>query len=112
MRGRELGLRKVCGSTNRSLFALLSVEYLIVLLAGSLLGMAFIEACLPHFIELAQISEATRCIQQSSFTYWQSSFYLSVFHKFLYITSEAVRYRVVFAIKKEVPSAEYSAGSD
>lgn len=59
MRGRELGLRKVCGSTNRSLFALLSVEYLIVLLAGSLLGMAFIEACLPHFIELAQISEAT-----------------------------------------------------
>lgn len=48
MRGRELGLRKVCGSTNRSLFALLSVEYLIVLLAGSLLGMAFIEACLPH----------------------------------------------------------------
>lgn len=59
MRGREMGLRKVCGATDRSLFALFSIEYLLVLIAGSATGMVLIELCLSRFIELAQISETT-----------------------------------------------------
>lgn len=59
MRGREMGLRKVCGATDHSLFALFSIEYLLVLIAGSATGMVLIELCLSRFIELAQISETT-----------------------------------------------------
>ncbi len=49
MRVREMALRKVCGSSNLKLFALLSTEFTLVLLLACALGMAIIELVLPAF---------------------------------------------------------------
>ncbi len=49
MRVREMALRKVCGSSHRKLFALLSMEFVWVLLLACTLGMAMIELILPAF---------------------------------------------------------------
>ncbi len=49
MRVREMALRKVCGSSNRRLFVLLSTEFALVLLLACALGMAIIELVLPLF---------------------------------------------------------------
>ncbi len=49
MRVREMALRKVCGSSNRKLFLLLSMEFVSVLLLACVLGMAIIELSLPLF---------------------------------------------------------------
>ncbi|NDV64467.1 ABC transporter permease [Bacteroides sp. 224] len=56
MRLRETALRKICGSTNGSLFMLYSVELLIILLLSTVIGMAFLEIALPAFKELSSVS--------------------------------------------------------
>lgn len=55
MRGKEIALRRVCGSSNRSLLALFSAEYLLTLLLALFTGMILLELMLPAFKELSDI---------------------------------------------------------
>lgn len=55
MRGKEIALRKVCGSSNRNLLALLAIEYLLILLLALLIGMILTNLILPTFKELSEI---------------------------------------------------------
>ena len=55
MRGKEIALRKVCGSSDRHLMGLFSIEYLLTLLAAIFIGMLLIELILPTFRELSEI---------------------------------------------------------
>lgn len=56
IRGREIALRKVCGSSIGGVFILLSVEYLYIILLSGVLGMAFVETALPAFRKLSGVS--------------------------------------------------------
>ncbi len=56
---RELALRIVNGASDKNLFALLSVEFILVLLFAILLGFILIEWLLPWFMEFAKIGEST-----------------------------------------------------
>lgn len=56
IRGGEIALRKVCGSSIGGVFILLSVEYLYIILLSGVLGMAFVETALPAFRKLSGIS--------------------------------------------------------
>lgn len=56
IRGREIELRKVCGSSIGGVFILLSVEYLYIILLSGVLGMAFVETALPAFRKLSGVS--------------------------------------------------------
>lgn len=56
IRKREIELRKVCGSSIRSLFVLFSVEYLYIILLSGMLGMALVEAALPVFKQMSGVS--------------------------------------------------------
>ena len=47
MRGKEIALRKVCGSSDQHLMGLFSIEYLLTLLAAIFIGMLLIELVLP-----------------------------------------------------------------
>jgi ABC-type antimicrobial peptide transport system permease subunit len=55
IRQRELALRIVCGASNRSLFALLSTEFILSLVISLLLGLCLIQLILPVFMELSNI---------------------------------------------------------
>lgn len=55
MRGKELALRIVNGSSTKGLFFLLMAEFLSLLFFAMLVGMLFIEIILPEFKELAAI---------------------------------------------------------
>lgn len=59
MRGREMGLRKVNGATNPSLFVQLSIEFLLVLLVALIIGMVVVELSMPKFLAFTQLSETT-----------------------------------------------------
>lgn len=56
MRSREIGLRKVCGSSIGSIFILLFVEYLYIIFSSGILGMALIETVLPAVKEISGVS--------------------------------------------------------
>ena len=56
IRGLEIELRKVCGSSIGGIFILLSVEYLYIILLSGVLGMAFVETALPAFKKLSGVS--------------------------------------------------------
>ncbi len=70
MRSRELALRKVCGSSDLHLFILLVTEYLLILLAAGLMGMALIELVLSPFKELSGVKEGD--------IYWESFLYFAL----------------------------------
>ncbi|MDD3038579.1 ABC transporter permease [Bacteroides sp.] len=55
MRGREMALRKVNGAGNRSLFAQLAVELLVVLCIALVVGLVMVEICMSPFLEFTQI---------------------------------------------------------
>lgn len=59
MREKEISLRKVCGSSNRHLMYLLSVEYLLTLLLSIFIGLLLVELVQPTFKELAEIQMAS-----------------------------------------------------
>ena len=52
IRSKEIGLRKVCGSSDGNLFVLFASEYLLTLSISLLAGIALIEVILPVFQEL------------------------------------------------------------
>jgi ABC-type lipoprotein release transport system permease subunit len=71
IRQRELALRTVCGASNKSLFALLSVEFLMSLIIALLLGLVFIKTVLSPFRKLSGIR-----LELSSI-YLESSVYIA-----------------------------------
>ena len=55
VRGRDMALRAICGSSGWQLNGLFLTEYLLLLLSASLLGMLFVELVMQKFMELAMI---------------------------------------------------------
>lgn len=55
MRGKEIALRKVNGSSNRELLILFSAEYMITLLLALFTGLVLMELIIPAFKELSGI---------------------------------------------------------
>lgn len=55
MKGREMALRKVCGSSNHSLLGLFSVEVLLPLLFALFFGMIIIELVSDSFMKFSEI---------------------------------------------------------
>ncbi len=55
IRIREMALRTVCGSSYGRLYALLCTEFVMILCFSCLLGLVFIEICLPTFLEYTKI---------------------------------------------------------
>lgn len=55
LKKRELALRVVNGSSDKNLFALLSVEFVFVLLLAVLFGFILIEWFMPRFVQFAKI---------------------------------------------------------
>ena len=54
-RGRDMAVRSICGSSGWQMSGLLLTEYLLLLLAASLVGMLFVELSMVKFMELAMI---------------------------------------------------------
>ncbi|MDR2383149.1 MAG: ABC transporter permease [Prevotellaceae bacterium] len=69
IRMRELTLRIVCGATNRSLFTLLSVEFLMSLVISLSLGIFLIYLIIPHFRRLSGVDIELSFIYVESLTY-------------------------------------------
>lgn len=69
MRRRELALRKVNGSSNRGLLALLLTELILLLILSSGVGLVLIELILPTFKRLSQIDEGTSFFYIEVFVY-------------------------------------------
>jgi heme/copper-type cytochrome/quinol oxidase subunit 2 len=72
IRQRELALRIVCGASNRSLFTLLSVEFLMSLVIALLLGVALINVIIPQFRMLSNVDI------DLSFIYIESLVYIGI----------------------------------
>jgi ABC-type antimicrobial peptide transport system permease subunit len=70
IRTREFALRVVCGASNRSLFTLLSVEFLMSLIISLLLGAFLIDLILPYFTTLSEVNI------EMSFIYVESLMYI------------------------------------
>lgn len=69
MRGKEIALRKVCGSSDKHLMSLFAVEYLLTLTLAIFIGMLLIEIVLPAFKELSEIQSASSGIYIETITY-------------------------------------------
>lgn len=54
-KGRDIALRTICGSSGWQMSGLLLTEYMLLLLAASLLGLLFVELAMQKFMELAMI---------------------------------------------------------
>ncbi|MDL2209112.1 ABC transporter permease [Parabacteroides sp. OttesenSCG-928-O15] len=80
IRSRELGLRKVCGSSNLNLLWLFSVEYLLTLLGAIFIGMICIEILFPLFKDISEITANRFSIYSEALTY---SILLSLFFFFV-----------------------------
>jgi hypothetical protein len=62
MRQREFALRIVYGASNRSLFTLLSVEFLVAMFVALLLGLALVETVVSSFVEISGVRLALSSI--------------------------------------------------
>lgn len=69
MRGKEIALRKVCGSSGMHLMGLFSVEYLLTLILSIFIGMLLIEIVLPSFKKLSEIQMDTSGIYLETIVY-------------------------------------------
>jgi hypothetical protein len=69
IRQREFALRTVYGASNRSLFTMLSVEFLLSLVAALLLGVFLIEAIMPSFVKISGIRTESLSIYFESLIY-------------------------------------------
>lgn len=70
IRSREIGLRKVCGSSNGNLLALFAIEYLLTLVLAFLIGLVLIEIALPVFRELSNVKTAVDGLYLESLVYF------------------------------------------
>jgi hypothetical protein len=69
IRQRELALRIVCGASNRSLFALLSVEFAVSLIIALLFGLLLILPVIQPFMKLSEIRLDLSAIYLESLVY-------------------------------------------
>ncbi|MDH6312969.1 ABC-type multidrug transport system fused ATPase/permease subunit [Parabacteroides sp. PFB2-10] len=69
IRSRELGLRKVCGSSNLNLLWLFSVEYFLTLFGAIFIGMICIEILFPLFKDVSEITANRFSIYLEALTY-------------------------------------------
>jgi ABC-type antimicrobial peptide transport system permease subunit len=69
IRQRELALRMVFGASGRSLFALLSVEFIISLVIALLFGLIFIQILLPPFRVLSEVKLELSSVYLESVAY-------------------------------------------
>ena len=76
IRRRELGLRKVCGSSGRGLFVMLTMEYALLILLSGLVGMTLVEALRSPFNALSGVEGD---IYGQSLLYFVAVFILSIF---------------------------------
>jgi ABC-type antimicrobial peptide transport system permease subunit len=72
IRSRELALRIVCGASNRSLFVLLSVEFIMSLIVALVFGAVLIQILIQPFRALSKVDIAL------SFIYFESLIYIGV----------------------------------
>lgn len=70
IRQRETVLRKVCGSSDGSLFVLFATEYLLTLFATFFFGMILVELVQPAFRELSEVKGTTASLYLESATYF------------------------------------------
>ena len=56
MRGREIELRKTCGSSIGSLLLMFTTEYLLVIFISGFIGMALLEVSLPMFKTISKVN--------------------------------------------------------
>lgn len=70
IRSKEIGLRKVCGSSNGNLFALFASEYLLTLFIALLTGLVLIELILPTFQELSNVKTDASGLYLETFIYF------------------------------------------
>lgn len=87
-RKREMALRKVNGASERSLLALLSMDFLFTILFASLLGMVFIELLKPLFLHYSMIVDADVSIYGNCLLYVAGmsvlSFIVALFSVYLF----------------------------
>lgn len=69
MRGREIALRKVNGSSNRELLSLFSAEYLVTLALAIFFGLILLELVIPTFKELSEIKSDKTSIYLEALAY-------------------------------------------
>jgi ABC-type multidrug transport system fused ATPase/permease subunit len=69
MRQKELALRQVCGASERSLFALLSVEFILTLLISLCFGLIFIQLVHHPFQALSEIQMELSAIYGETLLY-------------------------------------------
>lgn len=69
MRGREMALRKVCGSSNHSIVSLFSIEVILLLLIAMFLGLILIELVSNSFIRFSEIEIDKTELYSKSFLY-------------------------------------------
>ncbi|MDR3252137.1 MAG: ABC transporter permease [Tannerella sp.] len=69
IRQKELALRTVCGASGRSLFTLLSVEFILSLTVALLLGLSFIQIALVPFRALSDVKLELSAIYLESILY-------------------------------------------
>ncbi len=70
IRSKEIGLRKVCGSSDGNLFVLFASEYLLTLSISLLAGIALIEIILPVFQELSNVKTDSFSLYLETFVYF------------------------------------------
>ena len=70
IRSKEIGLRKMCGSSDGNLFVLFASEYLLTLSISLLAGIALIEVILPVFQELSNVKTDSFSLYLETFVYF------------------------------------------
>lgn len=83
-RGREMALRKVCGSSNHSLLGLFSVEVMQLLLIAMFLGMMLIELVSNSFLKFSEIEISKADL------YFKSILYLGVVIILTFIIAQVI----------------------
>jgi len=69
IRGREMALRKVNGSSNGQLVSLFSLEFILLLLISLFVGEVIVELCIPKFITLSGILLTRTAIYGETLSY-------------------------------------------
>ncbi|MDL2282576.1 ABC transporter permease [Parabacteroides sp. OttesenSCG-928-G06] len=69
IRSRELGLRKVCGSSNLNLLSLFCIEYLLTLFWSIFIGLILLELILPYFKDISEIATNRMSIYSEALLY-------------------------------------------
>lgn len=95
-RGREMALRKVCGSSNHSLLSLLSVEVMQLLLIAMFLGLILIELVSSSFLRFSEIE-----ISKTEL-YFKSILYLGVVIVLTFIIAQVI---IVYFRKKNLAAS-------